>query len=311
MPRRKSKGRSKKTTTDEEEEVEEESIGGEEEVFTRPESNQVAPIKFTESDFPQRGELIIGTCTQISPHGAYFLIEGYEKLGQTAGFVHISELSSTWIRNIRKHIKEGQKAVCKVLRINPSRIEVDLSIRRVSDSQKRSTLKVNKQESRARSILTLVAEQQHLSEENMKNIADIFYNRFGNLYAALEYARDNGADALTKVGVNPISVAEVIVDVSTKELERPTVTLAGKINCSVYARNGLEVLKDCFNEAMEAARANNALDINVQNVSAPDYRVLIEADDWKVAEKCWREFQTTFEKAISQHSPLNVVFARD
>ena len=309
MPRRKSKGHPKKAAT--EEETEEEATDDEEVIFTRPEPNVVVPIKFTEVDFPQRGELIIGTCTQISPHGAYFLIEGYEKLGQTAGFVHISELSSTWIRNIRKHIKEGQKAVCKVLRINPSRIEVDLSIRRVSDSQKRSTLKVNKQESRARSIMSLVAEQQQLTEENIKVIMDIFYNQFGNLYAALEFARDNKADALTKLGINPPTVAEAIIEFSTKELERPTVTLAGKINCSLYVRNGLEVLKDCFNEAMEAARTNNALDINVQNISAPDYRILIEAEDWKIAEKCWREFQTTFEKSISQYSPLSVVFARD
>ena len=53
-----------------------------------------------ESRFPLVGELVVGNCTKVTPHGAYFEIFDYENLGPEAGFVHVSELTRTWVRNI-------------------------------------------------------------------------------------------------------------------------------------------------------------------------------------------------------------------
>ncbi|OLS19869.1 MAG: Translation initiation factor 2 subunit alpha [Candidatus Heimdallarchaeota archaeon LC_3] len=308
MPRRKKKSSKKviSEVVDETEKTEEVK----KEIIPQPvEKKEKKSVQFTEADFPSKGELIIGKCTKITPHGAYFLIEGYEKLGETAGFVHISELSKTWIRNIRKHIKEGQKSVSKVLRINPQRAEVDLSIRRTTEAQKRNTLKIFKQESRAKSILGMSKDQLELNDESMDAITETLYAHFGQLVTALEKTRDNDYKILVDIGIEE-KVARVIADLATKELENTSVQLGGKLRCSLYVKNGLEIFKSAINDSIKQAKENDALNVYVQNISAPDYRITIEADDWKKAEKSWKSFQSNMEKKISKHSPIIIEFSR-
>ncbi len=308
MPRRKKKS-SKKVLSEEVDETEKTEEVKEEVKPPPVEKKEKKSVQFTEADFPSKGELIIGKCTKITPHGAYFLIEGYEKLGDSAGFVHISELSKTWIRNIRKHIKEGQKTVSKVLRINPQRAEVDLSIRRTTDAQKRATLKIFKQESRAKSILGMSKDQLKLDNEQMEVITDTLYTHFGQLVTALEKTRDNDYKILVDIGIEE-RVAKVIADLATKELESESVQLGGKLRCSLHVKNGLEIFKTAINDSIKQAKEDDASNVFVQNISAPDYRITIEADDWKKAEKSWKSFQNTLEKKISKHSPIIIEFSR-
>ncbi len=45
------------------------------------------------------------------------------------GLLHVSEISSSWIRNIRDFVREGQKMVLKVLRVDLEKGHIDLSLR--------------------------------------------------------------------------------------------------------------------------------------------------------------------------------------
>ena len=36
-------------------------------------------------------------------------------------FIHISEVSSGWVKNIRDYVRENQKIVARVLRVNPKK----------------------------------------------------------------------------------------------------------------------------------------------------------------------------------------------
>ncbi|MEM2913101.1 MAG: S1 RNA-binding domain-containing protein, partial [Candidatus Bathyarchaeia archaeon] len=63
-------------------------------------------------EWPEVGELVISTVNEITEYGAYVTLDEYGK----DGFLHISEISSGWIRNIRDHIREGEKLVLKILR---------------------------------------------------------------------------------------------------------------------------------------------------------------------------------------------------
>ena len=82
--------------------------------------------------FPEVGDLVIATIDRITEYGAYVTLDEYGK----EGFLHISEISSSWIRNIKDYIREGQKTVLKVLRVNIERDQIDLSLRRVSKRER-------------------------------------------------------------------------------------------------------------------------------------------------------------------------------
>lgn len=303
----KKKSSPKKDISEIEDEIEEELPAQEEDVRDEPKQE----IKdLTYADFPEVGELIVGTCTKITTHGAYFSIDGFEILGKSAGFVHISELSRTWVRNIRKHVREGQKSVCRVMRVNIQRQEIDLSIRRVTESQKRETLQQHKQEQRARGIIKSVADKLNVSEDE---IFPPLESNFPNLYTSLEIARDEGSGELTKVGLSN-EIAEEIASTASKELERSSVTLSGKIQISTYDPAGNELIKNAFNSATKATIKKNAQSVQINIVSAPEYRTIINASDWKIAEKCWSTFQETIKKQIKKNSkfePLLLTFERE
>jgi len=82
---------------------------------------------------PEVGDLVVATVTRIVDYGAYVKLDEYQGI---EGLVHIQEISSTWVRNIRNHAREGQKLVLKVLRVNLQRNQVDLSLRRVTGREK-------------------------------------------------------------------------------------------------------------------------------------------------------------------------------
>ncbi|MCS7137296.1 MAG: S1 RNA-binding domain-containing protein [Candidatus Caldarchaeum sp.] len=121
---------------------------------------------------PEVGELVIGQIKEVKDYGAYVEVEehpGYE------GFVHVSEVSLKWVRNIREHLKEGQKIVFKVVRVNPQTLQVDLSIRRVSQKERVDKLLQVKKIAKVKRVLKSLEEKnfQRLVEKIKTKTSDV------------------------------------------------------------------------------------------------------------------------------------------
>src|SRR5439155_22672240 len=83
--------------------------------------------------FPEVGDLVVATAKRVEDYGAYVKLDEF---AGSEGLVHISEMATTWARNIRAHAREGQKLVLKVRRANPQRNQLDRSLRRVKGREK-------------------------------------------------------------------------------------------------------------------------------------------------------------------------------
>ena len=93
---------------------------------------------------------------------------------KTTGIIHISEISPGRIRNIRDFVKEGKKIICKVLRIYRERGHLDLSLRRVTESQKRQKKTQIKQEMLAERIIEFAAKDLDMTLKDLyKVVIDI------------------------------------------------------------------------------------------------------------------------------------------
>ena len=57
------------------------------------------------AEWPHPDEFAIAVATKVANYGAYVVLPEF---GEKEGFIHISEVSSTWVRNIRNHIHENQ-----------------------------------------------------------------------------------------------------------------------------------------------------------------------------------------------------------
>src|SRR5215467_14814284 len=71
--------------------------------------------------YPEVGDLVVASVTRVEDYGAYVKLDEFSGI---EGLVHISEISTTWVRNIREHARQGQKLVLKVLRVNPQRNQI-------------------------------------------------------------------------------------------------------------------------------------------------------------------------------------------
>jgi translation initiation factor 2 subunit 1 len=175
-------------------------------------------------EWPETGELVMATVETVTDYGAYVKLDEYNK----KGLLHVSEISSSWIRNIRDFVREGQKLVLKVLRVDPEKGHVDLSLRRVTKREKIEKTMAWKKERKAETLIRGVAEKTGLPlQEIYDKAGTIMDNEYG-LYEGFEKAVKEGAESLTKLGV-PEEIAAAVAEVGQERIRVPMVRVKGTI----------------------------------------------------------------------------------
>lgn len=76
----------------------------------------------------QIGQLVTGTVTKLASFGAFARLED-----NIEGLIHISELSDKRIQHPKEVVKEGETLTLRVIRIDPARRRLGLSLKRVAD----------------------------------------------------------------------------------------------------------------------------------------------------------------------------------
>ncbi|MGD0719146.1 MAG: S1 RNA-binding domain-containing protein, partial [Thermoplasmata archaeon] len=85
-------------------------------------------------EFPEEADIVIATVKEIRNFGAVVVLDEY---ANREAFIHLSEVAPGWVKYIRDHIREGQKIVARVLRVDPVKAQIDLSLKRINDHQRR------------------------------------------------------------------------------------------------------------------------------------------------------------------------------
>ncbi len=225
---------------------------------------------------PEEGELVLATVKDVTSHGAYVTLDEYNNM---TGFLHISEVATGWVRNIERFVREGQKTVLKVIRVNRSRREVDLSLKQVTHEEKRRKLMEVKKEERAKSYLEMVRERCNYTQEEMRVYIDRLREDYDLLYELFEtVARNN--KAITKLDI-PQEMKDAIVEVS-KNIRIPSVEVRGIMEITCLKPNGIEIIKKALS-SVEGKKED--VEINIAYMGSPKYRIMVKAENFKVAEK--------------------------
>ncbi len=78
----------------------------------------------------EEGAIVSGKVTGLTDFGAFLELEG----GKT-GMIHISEVASNYVKDIREHISVGQEVKAKIISVSPEG-KISLSIRKLNDQPK-------------------------------------------------------------------------------------------------------------------------------------------------------------------------------
>ena len=234
--------------------------------------------RVSKSQLPDIGDLLIASVSRITSHGAYASLDEYKN---QETFIHVSEIASTWVRNIRNFVRENQKIVVKVLRVDPDRRQVDSSLRRVTKEQSRKRIQEWKRTQRGKKLLALAAEQLGKNPQEAHEIAgQLIENHFTDILEAMEETKEKGTKVLTNIGV-PKKWAEELYKLAQAHVIVREVSIERTIELTCRSTEGVEGVRKALLAAQEIVAP---LGGEVFLEGAPRYRIRVYARDYKEAE---------------------------
>lgn len=246
-------------------------------------------------EWPDVGDLVIATVVRITDYGAYVELDEYGK----EGLLHISEVSSSWVRNIRNFVREGQKVVLKVLRVNAEKRHIDLSLRRVTKRQKREKILFWKKDRKADSLLRSASEKLNIPlEEVYEKAGTLIEKEFGDLHEGLEKTAKEGASVLMKLGV-PKDIAVTLEEIAKEKIKIPTVKIKGILELRCTKPNGAILIKEALLSAQKIGEPEETR-VHIYVVAPPRYRIVVSAEDYKRAENVLKKSTETALKNIAK-----------
>lgn len=240
--------------------------------------------------YPSDGDLVICTVTKVFSHGAFAKLDEY---GDKEGFIHISEVASIWVKNIRDYVREGQKTVAKVLSIDRSKGHIDLSVRRVGDTQRTNKTQEWKRVQKADKLLEIVAGEIGKSlDKAYEEVGFILEEKYGETYAGLEEILIEGDAALKGV---PKEWWPALEKTAKENIVLPTVEIEGILKLHSISGAGVIIIKDALVEALKTPKEKE-IKLDISYVSPPNYKIRVTAPDYKTAEDIMKK---SADKAIS------------
>ncbi len=229
----------------------------------------------------KEGELVICKIEKIDAHSALAKIINTDRYG----IIHASEVASGWVRRISDHLKEGQLVVCKILSANKTLL--NLSIKRVSENEKKQTMKKYEAEKRADKIINFVAKK--MKAENLEEIKKDIIEKFGSLSSFIEAVKEDKSE-IEEFDKKWIRMIKKILEKIEKKKEYE---FKAKIKLRSYEPNGVEIIKSVFED-------NFGLDIKY--IGGSQFLLKFKSENPKIGEK---EFKNRVDKLIEKSKRLN------
>ena len=200
-------------------------------------------------ELPEIGEIVIATIKKTGDHGAYVSLDEYDNI---QGFLHISEIAPGWVRKVTKYVKEGDKKVLLVKKIQEDRAEIDLSLKQISKEQRKKKLLDVKRFEKEQGILKNIQDKVKLSSEEVDQLEDKLLSKYKSVY-----------DAMIEIGTKNISVIDDLeisekikktIDDLSKKIKLPTVEIRGILEITNNKSNGIEIIRKILLDAIKESQ---------------------------------------------------------
>ena len=228
-----------------------------------------------EREWPEDGELVVCTVADVKDFAAFVTLDEYNG---RRGLIPISEIARGWIKYIRDYIREGQKVVCKVLNVDPSRGHIDLSLKDVNEHQRREKIHEWKNEQKATKWVGFAAEAAGVDRGV---IEEAIYHEYGLLYPAFEDIVTTGGEAAERLKLDE-RVKESLITIAHDNVKVPRVTITGHLILMSARPDGVNVIRRALRSAQPKIED---VEIDLVYIGAPKYRIKVTAPDYKLAEK--------------------------
>lgn len=250
---------------------------------------------------PELDELVVATITKVFPYGAFCKLEDYDM----DAFLHVSEVSSGWVKNIRNFLKEGQRLVVRVHRVIPEKNMVDVSLKRVTEAEQQRKLEQIRRDKRVLKLLEVARSKiadKSKSKLSIEEVKSILESNFEDAFSAFESVVNEGDSILKKTKL-PQEWIDAIVETANENIKKRVRVIKGKLTIRCTKEGGINVIKSILK-----VEPNSGISINY--LGAPNYQVLVEDNDFKKCEKKLKQFVDNVIKLGSKNE-CEVKFERE
>lgn len=253
---------------------------------------------YRKEGFPEESEVVICTVLNVLHNTVFVLLDEYDR----KGVIHISEISPGRIRNIRDFVVEGKKVLCKVLRLDTARGHIDLSLRRVTETQKRDKNAQLKMEQKAEKILELACKDTKKDiKQTYYKIKGPVFSRYSTLYSCFEdvVAGNFNISELKMDSDFEKSLTSLIIS----KIRPPEVEIRGSLKMESYEPDGIDIIK-------EALKRGKDKTISLVYLGAGKFNLVIKAEDFKSAESKLKKSMDAITDYMESHKS-RAEFARE
>lgn len=193
---------------------------------------------------PENNEIVLCTVKKVLPHSVFLSLDNYP---EAEGMLHISEISSGWVKNIKDVATEGKSMVCKVVNINPKMNQVDLSLRKLKDFEKKEFLKQLKKERKIQRIISVISEKLKLSEKEVEHIKEKIVKEYDTFSDFFDCYEENGESVVDELKLGPKFEKELL-PLLEQAKEKKRIVLKYDFSVSSTLPDGIEKIKEFFKE---------------------------------------------------------------
>lgn len=220
----------------------------------------------------EEGDMVLCTVDRIAGTVVFVKIEGGE---EREGSIILSEIAPGRIRNLREYVIPKKKIVCKVLKVSGGTIS--LSLRRVTQKEKKEVMDSYNQERSYISILKSVVK------ENPDEIINKITQDGGRLFDFFEEARTDPKRLESLIGKEQ---AKKVMDIIIEQKKKKTI-IKRVLTLKSQEPNGLYLIKKILEDSKG---------IEIKYLSAGKYSIKVETDDGKKGAQELKTFLENVEK---------------
>jgi translation initiation factor 2 subunit 1 len=226
-------------------------------------------------EYPKLNDVVVCKITKITDFGVFSNILEFDDI---EGFIHISQVSSTWIKNIHNHAKIGQIRAAKVLKVDEEKKHVDLSFSRVTPADEKRKISDYRLFLRAQSLMEVIAKELGLTQESVwAKIADPILEKEPSLYKGfvnlLKYGKDYYKDIDEEY-------RQKLFEILSKNITVKDKTITGVIKASSSEPNGIEIIKKAMIKLQK-----DFPNSKFSYIGPGRYSISVVAKDYKIASR--------------------------
>ncbi|MFX1500668.1 MAG: translation initiation factor IF-2 subunit alpha [Promethearchaeota archaeon] len=262
----------------------------------------------SKSRFPREGEFVVAKVTEVQNQYVYVDLidfEGLDSEENARGMIHISEISSRWIKNIRNYVRIGQRIVLRVLRVDANKGHVDLSLRRVNSAQRENRIKEWKYALKYENLLQFLTETEGINltlDEAYELIGFPVLDLFNSYQETIESLKENGEEILSHLEGITNDIKSTLLKIIEENVSISTVSISGKVKLSFTSENGINQIKESLIAARNVIEQKKSRNININYIAAPFYRLEVVSKDYLDAENILSDALEIIEQKADKYN---------